>query len=46
MLVRWTQSDNLIERSLPNWQSLENISPHLLKAIIIAEDKNFFAQRF
>jgi monofunctional glycosyltransferase len=42
MWIRWSSSDTESPRSLDNWQSLENISPHLLKAVIAAEDQKFF----
>ena len=42
MWIRWSSSDTESQRSLDTWQSLENISPHLLKAVIAAEDQKFF----
>ena len=42
MWIRWSSSDTESQRSLDNWYSLENISPHLLKAVIAAEDQKFF----
>ena len=42
MWIRWSSSDTESQRSLDTWRSLENISPHLLKAVIVAEDQKFF----
>jgi monofunctional glycosyltransferase len=42
MWIRWSSSDTEIPRSLDTWQPLKNISPHLLKAVIAAEDQKFF----
>jgi monofunctional glycosyltransferase len=42
MWIRWSSSNTESPRSLDNWKSLENISPHLLKAVIAAEDQKFF----
>ena len=38
MWIRWSSSDTESPRSLDTWQSLENISPHLLKAVIEGSD--------
>jgi monofunctional glycosyltransferase len=44
MWIRWSSSSNAeSQRSLDTWQSLESISPHLLKAVIAAEDQKFFS---
>ena len=42
MWIRWIQNDSKSQRSTTNWQSLERISPNLLKAVIAAEDQKFF----
>jgi monofunctional glycosyltransferase len=42
MWIRWSSSDTESQRSLDTWQSLESISPYLLKAVIAAEDQKFF----
>ena len=42
MWIRWIQTDSKSQRSTTNWQSLERISPNLLKAVIAAEDQKFF----
>jgi monofunctional glycosyltransferase len=42
MWMRWYSSDSKSPRIIDTWQSLENISPHLLKAVIAAEDQKFF----
>jgi monofunctional glycosyltransferase len=42
MWIRWSSSNTESPRNLDTWQSLENISPHLFKAVIAAEDQKFF----
>lgn len=43
MWIRSFESDTEITRHLSSWQSLDNISPNLLKAVIAAEDQKFFS---
>ena len=45
MWIRWVQSDSKSQRSIASWRSLESISPNLLKAVIAAEDQNFFSHQ-
>ena len=45
MWIRWVQSDSKSQRSTASWRSLESISPNLLKAVIAAEDQNFFSHQ-
>ena len=45
MWIRWAQSVSESPRSLNSWQPLANISPHLLKAVITAEDQKFFSHK-
>ena len=45
MWIRAFQSDIESQRHLDSWQTLENISPHLLKAVIAAEDQKFFSHK-
>lgn len=42
MWIRGSDSATEAQRSLATWQSLNNISPHLIKAVIAAEDQKFF----
>ena len=43
--IRWVQSDSKSQRSIASWRSLESISQNLLKAVIAAEDQNFFSHQ-
>ena len=45
MWIRSFQGDAESQRHLASWQSLDNISPHLLKAVIAAEDQKFFSHQ-
>ncbi len=45
MWIRTFQSDTESHVHLDSWQTLDNISPHLLKAVIAAEDQKFFAHQ-
>ncbi len=47
MWIRWEQNDThqVMPRSLDSWQTLDNISPHLLRAVIAAEDQKFFSHQ-
>ena len=47
MWIRWSQSDHKkdLPRAFTHWVKLENISPHLMKAVISSEDQKFFQHR-
>jgi len=44
MWIRWVEADYRrdMPRTIARWQPLEKISPHLLKAVVAAEDQKFF----
>lgn len=47
MWIRWSESDDKkdLPRAFTHWVKLENISPHLMKAVISSEDQKFFQHR-
>lgn len=44
MWIRWVEADyrSDMPRAITRWQPLGKISPHLLKAVVAAEDQKFF----
>ncbi len=47
MWIRWAQNDYSQDNILilKHWKPLQDISPHLIRAVIAAEDQNFFNHR-
>ena len=45
MWIRSFQSDIQSSRHVTTWQTIENISPNLLKAVVTAEDQKFFSHK-
>lgn len=45
--IRWAENDQVdrYTRVFKNWIPLESVSPHLIKAVVVAEDQKFFQHR-